>query len=256
MKTIFTTILTLLFISSVSLAQDILYNYKRGALVSMRAMADINSITFYKPGNMVTDIEGNVYKTVKIGSQTWMAENLKTRQFNDGAPISLVTDNAEWSSLITPGYSGYCWFNNDSATYYTTYGALYNWNTVNTGKLCPTGWHVPTGTEWTILTDYLGGEKIAGGKLKEAGFAHWNDPNQDATNETGFTALPGGLRYFNGTFGFIGEYSFWWSSTEYYTYYAWFRNMNFYTSDVSRSIHYYKLYGFSVRCVSSNKNEF
>ena len=108
----------------------------------------------------VVDIDGNVYHTVTIGTQVWMVENLKTTKYNDGTAIPLVTDNTAWGALTTPGY---CWYNNDSATYKNTYGALYNWYAVNTGKLAPTGWHVPTDSEWTVLTTYLGGQSVAGG---------------------------------------------------------------------------------------------
>jgi uncharacterized protein (TIGR02145 family) len=149
----------------------------------------------------LTDVDNNTYKVVKIGTQVWMAENLKTTRYNDGSAIPLVTDNTEWNNLTTPGYS---WYNNDSATYAQTYGALYNWYTVETGNLCPTGWHVPSDAEWTTLTDYLGGEAIAGGKLKETGTAHWDSPNTGATDETGFTAFPGGNRTKNGPFSNLG----------------------------------------------------
>jgi uncharacterized protein (TIGR02145 family) len=151
----------------------------------------------------VSDIDGNTYNVVIIGTQVWMAEALKTTKYNDGTPIPLVTDNTAWTNLTTPGY---CWYNNDSATYAPTYGALYNWYTVNTGNLCPTGWHVPFDYEWTILITYLGGEDIAGGKLKEAGTTHWLSPNTGATNESGFTALPNGYRSaVSGDFRSIGE---------------------------------------------------
>src|SRR5450759_4787246 len=113
----------------------------------------------------VKDIDGNVYKTVTIGKQVWMVENLKTTKYNDGITIPLVIDNTAWTDLITPKYS---WFNNDIANK-EVYGALYNWYTVNTNKLCPKGWHIPTDEEWTTLTTYLGGEGVAGGKLKETG---------------------------------------------------------------------------------------
>ena len=150
----------------------------------------------------VTDFDGNVYYTVTIGSQVWLAGNLKTVKYNDGTDIPLVTDKTAWGALTTPGY---CWLNNDKATNKDTYGALYNYYVVdpaaNGGKnVCPTGWKVPTNDEWTALTTYLNGEAAAGGKLKEAGTAHWQTPNTGATNETGFTALPAGGRGYD----FIG----------------------------------------------------
>ncbi|MBA7527477.1 hypothetical protein ES705_19653 [subsurface metagenome] len=174
-----------------------------------------------------------------------MAENLKTTKYNDGTAIPLVTNSTEWDNLTTPGY---CWYNNDEASYKNTYGALYNWYTVNTGKLCPTGWHVPTDSEWTILTDYLGGYSVAGGKLKETGTTHWNSPNTGATNESGFTALPGGYRTNSGAFNNVGSNGNWWSSTESSSTYAWHRSMNYSSSNVYRD-YSGKSYGFSVRCV-------
>ena len=164
----------------------------------------------------VTDIDGNVYKTIIIGNQTWMAQNLKTTRYNDGANIPLITDHSGWSNLTSPGY---CWYNNDAASFRSTYGALYNWYTVNTGKLCITGWHVPTDVEWTTLQNSLGGYDIARGKLKETETSNWLSPNFGATNQSGFTALPGGGRGDNRgtgiqeTFFEIGIFGYWWLST-------------------------------------------
>ena len=215
---------------------------------STGAYADLNITTVV--GETVTDIDGNVYRTVTIGTQVWTVENLKTTKLNDGTPIPLLTDNTEWRSLTTPGYS---WYNNDAATYKTTYGALYNWHAVNTGKLAPTGWHVPTDAELTILTTYLGGEGIAGGKMKstgtiEAGTGLWYSPNTGATNESGFTAVPAGSRSLDGTFGDIGDDGYWWSSSEYGTNYAWSRDLYYGLSTVGRS-NDLKNFGLSVRCL-------
>jgi uncharacterized protein (TIGR02145 family) len=196
---------------------------------------------------MITDIDSNTYKVVKIGTQVWMAENLKTTRYNDGSAIPLVTDNTEWSNLTTPGYS---WYNNDSATYARTYGALYNWYTVETGNLCPTGWHVPSDAEWTTLTDYLGGEAIAGGKLKETGTAHWDSPNTGATDETGFTAFPGGNRTKNGPFSNLGAYNFLWSATTSNTSSAWIRSLFHLSEDMAR-YGGVKISGLSVRCIKN-----
>jgi uncharacterized protein (TIGR02145 family) len=193
----------------------------------------------------ITDVENNHYRIVQIGTQVWMAENLKTTKFNDGTSIPLVTDNSAWNNLSTPGY---CWYDNDAATYKNTYGALYNWYTVNTGTLAPAGWHVPTDAEWTILTDFLGGETVAGGKLKEAGTTHWQSPNTGATNETGFTALPGGYRGYFGAFYNVGNYGVWWSSTEDGTSYVWDRSMDYIDGGVSRTKSSKEI-GFSVRCL-------
>ena len=198
----------------------------------------------------VTDKDGNVYHTVSIGTQTWLVENLKTTKYNDGTAIPLVTDNTFWPSLITPGY---CWYKHDSATYKNTYGALYNWYVVNTGKLCPIGWHVPTDAEWTTLATYLGGDTVAGGKMKaigtiEAGTGLWVSPNTGATNESGFTAVPAGYCDGNGTFGDIGNYGYWWSSSEENTSNIWSRYVTHDHSGVYRDPNI-KGFGFSVRCL-------
>lgn len=188
---------------------------------------------------------GYTYKTVYINGKEWLAENLQTTKYKDGTPIANVTDDTEWDGLST---GAYCWYNNDETANKNTYGALYNWHAVNTGKLAPAGWHVPTDAEWTALTDYLGGTTVAGGKLKEIGTAHWGDPNTDATNEVGFTALPGGSRHYGGSFDGIGDSGYWWSATESGAYSAWYRYMNYDISDVLRN-NYYRELGFSVRCV-------
>jgi len=197
----------------------------------------------------VKDIDGNIYHTVVIGTQTWMVENLKTTHYNDGTAIPLVTGNADWSDLITPAY---CWYNNDATTYKDKYGALYNWFAVETGKLAPIGWHVPTDAEWTTLTTYLGGEEEAGGKLKEAGTLNWHTPNTGATNSTGFSALPGGWRSWEE----VGEFSplggticLWWSSTEANLLNAWLKGLLYDDCKLNRAGDFYKMDGCSVRCV-------
>ncbi|MDD4729737.1 MAG: FISUMP domain-containing protein, partial [Dysgonamonadaceae bacterium] len=153
MKTIVTIILAIFLIGNLATAQDTLYIYKSGSVVTKRAISDIDSVIFYKALNpvTVTDIDDNVYHTVTIGTQVWMVENLKTTKYNDGTSIPLVSDGTAWSNLATPGY---CFYNNDAANK-STYGALYNWFTVNTNKLAPTGWHVPTDAESTTLENYL-----------------------------------------------------------------------------------------------------
>jgi uncharacterized protein (TIGR02145 family) len=196
----------------------------------------------------VTDADGNVYHTVKIGAQVWTVENLKTTKYNDGTAIPLETDSVTWSNRTTPGY---CWYNNDPGTYKSTYGALYNWYAVNTGKLAPIGWHVPTDSEWSVLTTHLGGASVAGGKLKEAGTTHWASPNTGATNETGFSALPGGSRYSNGAFSSLGFYGSWWSSTALAAPISWYRYMFYGAADLSR-YSYFSADGLSVRCVKDN----
>jgi uncharacterized protein (TIGR02145 family) len=199
------------------------------------------------PDYRILDVEGNRYKVVKIGTQTWMAENLKTTKYNDGASITIVTDNGAWIAL---GTDAYCWYNNDAATYKATYGAMYNWYAVNTAKLCPIGWHVPTDAEWTTLTDYLGGADVAGGKLKEAGNSHWTSTNVGATNSSSFTALPGGFRHeVDGTFMNVGLYGYWWSRTAVDESNAWCFYL--YKDNASSWVGYngVKRYGFPVRCV-------
>ncbi len=193
----------------------------------------------------VTDTDGNVYLVDTIGSQVWMVENLKTTRFNDGTPIPLVTGDVPWTALVTPGY---CWSGNDSSTNKKTYGALYNWYAVHTGKLAPKGWHVASDSDWGVLVGYLGGDSKAGAPLKEAGMQHWLTPNAGATNMTGFSALPGGFRYDFGAFATIGSYGHWWSSTAFLDSDSWCRFMDSGTSAVTRS-NMYKNYGLSVRCV-------
>ena len=166
--------------------------------------------------------DNQVYKWVRIGNQIWMEEN----------------------SSYNPGNGSSAYDNNSSNE--AIYGWLYNWETAKT--VCPSGWHLPSDSEWTQLTDYLGGEGIAGGKLKETGTTHWLEPNTGATNETGFTALPGGYRGNNGAFNDFGHYGYWWSATEYGTHDALGRRMTYNSSDISRSFINKEL-GFSVRCV-------
>jgi uncharacterized protein (TIGR02145 family) len=196
-----------------------------------------------------TDGDGNNYPVVEIGTgksgtQGWMAENLKTTRYNNGTAIPLVTDNASWFYLKTPGY---CWYNNDEAAYKATNGALYNWYTINTGNLCPTGWHVPTDVEWKTLATAMGDYLIAGGKLKETGTTHWTSPNTGATNESGFTALPAGARS-GGTFGLIGHVGSWWVSNEYSSVSGWCRDIDHDDTILSRYVSP-KVIGLSVRCL-------
>jgi uncharacterized protein (TIGR02145 family) len=195
----------------------------------------------------VTDIDGNVYHTVSIGKQVWMVENLKTTRFNDGSAIPLVTDPTAWSNLTTLGY---CWFLNDGATYKSTYGALYNWYTVTMGNLAPTGWHVPTDSEWTVLITFLGGDDEVGNKLKETGTTHWVS-NADATNDYGFAALPGGYRSTDGSFRYVGLFGYWWSATTSGAMDAWDRNMSSSYTGVDRNNNLNQG-GLSVRCLRDN----
>ena len=193
----------------------------------------------------VTDIDGNEYNTLTIGTQVWMAENLKTTRYRDGNNIPNVPGYSPWAALTT---GAYCNYNND-ANNVAIYGRLYNWYAVyDSHNIAPTGWHVSTDAEWTILTTYLGGESGAGGKLKEIGTTHWSGPNTGAANIYGFSALPGGYRSGNGEYFDIGNYGLWWSSTEYLAANAWYRSIYYYGSYVSRT-YVNKKIGYSVRCV-------
>jgi uncharacterized protein (TIGR02145 family) len=192
---------------------------------------------------MIKDIDGNVYKTVKIGTQVWMAENLKTAHYRDGSPITEIELDTQWSNAKK---GAWCYYQNDSANN-LIYGKLYNWYAVaDTHHLCPTGWHVPGDDEWTVLADYLGGDGIAGGKMKATTL--WADTNNGADNFSRFTALPAGNRNNDGIFGSLGGIGYFWSSTELNSSLAWFRYLGYYNSSVSR-FYYYKDYGLSVRCV-------
>lgn len=216
---------------------------KPGAKIPVPANVSVTTQSY----GTVNDIEGNEYKTITIGTQTWMIKNLKTTRYTDSTTIPLVTDGAAWAALSTPGC---CWYKNDAATFKSTYGALYNEYAVSTGKLCPRGWHVPTDAEWTALATYLGGENAAGGKLKEAGLTHWVQPNTGATNESGYTALPGGFRFHNGSFFDFGFSGYWWSSTQYSASRAYFRFL-YYTDSCIFRFDNLKNNGFSVRCVKN-----
>jgi uncharacterized protein (TIGR02145 family) len=158
----------------------------------------------FNPGltyGTMTDQDGNEYKTIVIGTQTWMAENLRTTKYRDGTAIPNITDKTAWEALTTGAYCNYN--NTTSADTIATYGRLYNWYAATDSRnIAPAGWHVPTDAEWETLIYYLGGFRVAGGKMKETGTTHWISPNTGATNESGFTALPSGLRlgYIYGTF--------------------------------------------------------
>ncbi len=241
------------FISSITgLSANTIYYVKAYATNSAgTAYGNEISFTTSYAVTSITDLDLNVYNTITIGTQTWMMENLKTTKFNDNTSIPLVTAPNTWAELTT---SAYCYYNNDVPTFPSikvTYGALYNWFTVNSGKLCPTGWHVPTDAEWTTLTTYLGGENVAGGKLKETGISLWQSPNTGATNETGFSSRPGGLRDQSGSFGGIGGSCYLWSATEINTSYVWARYLYYSSSVVNRGGSIDKQFGFSVRCLQN-----
>src|SRR5690554_2066482 len=220
--------------SSVFAQNDTMYIMKSGAIAGQyNVNTEVDSVIFYKPtieettsGTFIDSRDGNEYNWVQIGDQVWMAENL----------------------AYEPSSGNYWAYDNNNSNV-ETYGYLYDWETAC--DVCPDGWHLPTDAEWTELTDYLG--ENAGGKLKatgtiEAGTGLWYDPNTGATNETGFTALPGGDRYGYGLFGGVGSTGYWWSATVSNTDYAWGRYVKYYDSNVGR-YNYNKELGFSVRCL-------
>jgi uncharacterized protein (TIGR02145 family) len=203
------------------------------------------------PGNGATDIDGNTYTSIIINGQEWMQQNLAVTKYRNGDPIPTGLSNTTWQNTTNGAYAIY----NNDPTNDATYGKLYNWfTTVDSRGLCPTGWHVPSDAEWSALINYLdpsanGGDtwpNVAGGKLKST--TGWNYGNEGATNESGFTGLPGGCRFDDGSYNYIGNYGYWWGSTEYASTSAWYRLLYYYNSTVFRNFTY-KRGGFSVRCV-------
>lgn len=161
----------------------------------------------------IIDSDNNSYSTILIGNQCWMSSNLITTKYNDGINIANIDNFQTWAG-ITNG--AFCWYNNDYDNYGSIYGALYNWYAVKTDKLCPQNWRVPTEEDWDQLINFLGGQSVAGGKLKQQGIQLWNSPNTGASNETNFTALPGGYR--NGIYGNFDaatRFGYWWTDSEF-----------------------------------------
>jgi len=246
----------------------VMYGLGSGTLYYIRAYAikkgvvtygNQVSFTTYADDGPVTDIDGNVYQTINIGGQIWMAENLKTTHFRDGTPVTNVPDDNDWFNLTAEGY---CNYNNDEAVA-DTYGRLYNWYAASDVRgIAPEGWHVPSYAEWDILKNYLGGSNVAGGKAKEAGLTHWNSPNTGATNSSGFNSIPGGHRWVNLTgggspdwFSGLGQESDWWTATATSESDAHFVETNYNTTQMYRSgflggVGYYdKRIGYALRCV-------
>ncbi|OFX33335.1 MAG: hypothetical protein A2X08_15045 [Bacteroidetes bacterium GWA2_32_17] len=212
--------------------------YVRAYAANSAGISYGNEFIFKTYTGTVTDIDSNVYNTITIGTQVWMVENLKTTKYRDGTDIPNVTVDTVWNILTTGAYCDY----NNTPSNSVTYGRLYNWYAATDAhNICPTGWHIPTDAEWTTLTTYLGGENVAGGKLS-------TDWNIIGTNESGFTALPGGHRSINGSFYDKGYDAYWWSSTEEGTGDAWYRLVHYYNSHAGRNNNG-KPTGFSVRCV-------
>jgi uncharacterized protein (TIGR02145 family) len=230
---------------------------------------EVSFTTSTAVGAPVSDIDGNEYQTIYIGEQLWMAENLKTTRYADGSGIPLVEGNSEWDALVAAD-KAYCWYDNDTA-HRDTFGGMYTWAAAMNGApgsdaspsgvqgVCPSGWHLPSDEEWKELEIYLGmsredadkeGSRGAdeGGRLKETGTSHWKDPNAGATDDVGFTALPGGYRNIGGSFSYMGDYASFWTSTEGDASNAWGRYLGYDYTAVFRDT-YYMDYGFSVRCV-------
>jgi len=220
------------------------------------AYGNVIPFTTFEPGKgTVEDIDGNLYQVVKIGNQWWMAENLKVTHYRNGESIPDVTDNTAWSNL---GTGACCCYDNNSS-HVTTYGHLYNWYAVDDSRsIAPEGWIVPTDSEWKELEMYLGMSQSdadaqdwrgtdEGNKMKEAGTTHWHSPNAGATNESGFSALPGGFRTSLNSVEMVFTTVFW-SSIESSSSWAWFRSLRFDNSGIQRSSDSKKR-GFSIRCV-------
>jgi uncharacterized protein (TIGR02145 family) len=198
---------------------------------------------------LIKDLDGNLYHVINIGSQSWLAENLQTTRLVDSTAITLVVDNSQWSSakLVSPAY---CWYGNNEQDYRNPYGALYNWYAVSSGKLCPKGWRVPTDADWTVLSDYLGGSTLAGGKLKENSTDYWKKPNLGASNEYFFSAMPGGWRAPTGLYDNIGSFGYWWSATSPQTNVANYRHIYYGNTSMIKGV-VDQSYGLSVRCIKN-----
>lgn len=197
-------------------------------------------------GNNAIDFDNNLYPIINIGTQNWLQTNLNVSHYRNGDPIPQVTDPTEWYNLTT---GAWCYYNNDSATYASLYGKIYNWYAVADPRgLAPQGWHIPDTIEWNTLQDFLGGELIAGDKLKDTTIWVNNGIGVMATNSSGFTALPGGYRDFPGPFNDVTRYTSWWSSNSDGPGYAWYRAL------LDNCSCLYKYWdsnrtGFSVRCI-------
>jgi len=269
-----TLLIFVLSFSSVIAQNDTMYIMKNGVIINKQSIktTDVDSIIFYNPSlvnsTTVTDYDGNVYNTVTIGTQVWMKENLRTTKYANGTAIPLINTVSTWSTL-TASSKAYCWYNDDISNK-ATYGALYTWAAAMNGAasvivnpsgiqgVCPTGWHLPSDAEWNTLIGYIDStfnpliqgtqSYLAGGKMKSTGTQYWQSPNANATNESGFSGLPGGYRGSAGTFLNIGTGGYWWSSTEFTMGNSWNRILYYINGSVGR-YGYDKRSGFSVRCI-------
>lgn len=196
-------------------------------------------------GPTVSDIDGNVYHTVTIGTQVWMVENLATTHYRNGAPIFNVTDSTQWNSQKAGAYCRYNSFRDPS----TINDKLYNWYAVNDSRnIAPEGWHIPSDEEWNTMINYLGGMGVAGSRLKQKGTYFWLSPNSDATNESGFSAKAGGMINQYNVFLSLGYQGYWWSSAELDSENANYWSLTYLNGTVSTS-HFLKLYGLTIRCI-------
>ncbi len=208
------------------------------------SLAFIIIADFIYSQNTVTGIDGNVYKTVKIGNQTWMAENLRATKYSNGDAIPFIEDSTKWTSLKSGAFCNY----NNNEKFVSVYGRMYNWYAVTDSRnVCPSGWHVPSDEEWVVLENFLGGPSVAGGKMKLNDTTIWRFPNTGASNISGFSAVPGGRQY-HSAFFFLHEYCQYWSVTVNFEEYCWSRYLSYCMQELSR-FHYKKYYGLSVRCV-------
>jgi uncharacterized protein (TIGR02145 family) len=202
-----------------------------------------------KKTETIEDIDGNIYKIVKVGDQWWMAANLKTTRYSNGDSIGTTTlDTLDISETSIPKFQ---WVYAGKESNVTTFGRFYTWYAATDSRnICPDGWKVPSDMEWKMLIDFLGEGTIAGGRLKIAGITYWQSPNIGATNSNGFSALPGGYRSYNGTYYDLGSYGYWWSSKEGGKRLAQYLTLG-YKSKAVASYNVDKAYGFSVRCIKS-----
>lgn len=256
MKSIRILLIAIFFIFVIKIEAQV---KQKTSKIPQAKITNTNNLQIKKIDSVIDTRNGISYKTVIIGTQTWMAENLNTKMYQNGDTISFIQNNNEWSNLT---YGGYCNYHNDTNNA-ITYGRLYNWYAiVDKRNICPIGWHVPTDSEWNKLIIYLGGYKIAGNKLKEKGTLNWGNQNKLANNFSGFTALPGGHIYpngivylpdgtsdtYNGDFDGIGNDGCWWSSTEIQGECAISYNLNHYDSGVIKEMPS-KKFGLSIRCI-------
>jgi uncharacterized protein (TIGR02145 family) len=233
---------------STSLTGDFYFNPDNSRLENSikTQTSESKGIDYIEPkANYIIDQRDNEkYAIVKIGSQIWMAENLRAIVLNDRTVIPIITEGKYWGKAYTPAC---CYYMNQKKNA-GSYGVLYNWYTVQSGKLCPTGWHVPSDQDWEVLINEVGGEAIAGGHLKEIGFVHWSSPNYLATDKVGFAGLPGGYRLPNGSFCCEENYGFYWSSTEFSSDAALFIDFYYASNGIGKNDSR-KSFGFSVRCI-------